>query len=202
MLPVPHFSIPRGRFSIALLFLRIFTYLFFFSPTRCLLREYISLLLCPGLGSAGVQIRTITNLFKVPNLSAHMPRTSAVDIRMDGRDKRRKHSPSSEGSKLNIDYLLNSSRAGGSSHQGTTSSSANRHARSTSSGGSSQSHSLQAAQEAGKKKSKDRPHECEMCGFSFGQRSDRNKHIRTVHFGERPYTCEYCSQSFGEKGNL
>lgn len=51
-------------------------------------------------------------------------------------------------------------------------------------------------------KSSDRPFECHICQFSFAQRSDRNKHIRTVHYRERPFMCDYCHQSFGEKGNL
>jgi len=49
---------------------------------------------------------------------------------------------------------------------------------------------------------KDRPFACEICQFPFAQRSDRNKHIRTVHYGERPFSCQYCNQRFGEKGNL
>lgn len=53
-----------------------------------------------------------------------------------------------------------------------------------------------------KMKSKERPYECNICHFSFAQRSDRNKHIRTVHYRERPFVCEHCSQTFGEKGNL
>lgn len=117
----------------------------------------------------------------------------------DRRDKRRKP-PSSittansakPSSKLNIDYLLNSSRTMTSSVPDKTSATYTRHGVPP---------SFNAIPKP-KRKSKERPHECEMCGFSFGQRSDRNKHIRTVHFRERPYSCEYCSQSFGEKGNL
>lgn len=91
------------------------------------------------------------------------------------------------GSKLDIQYLLN----GPTQTTSTPSSNA-----ANSSGQASTSRSRQLA------KSKDRPYACEICNFPFAQRSDRNKHVRTVHFGERPFVCPHCNQTFGEKGNL
>lgn len=94
---------------------------------------------------------------------------------------------SNTGSKLDIEYLLN-----GPSHN----SSLNLSNEPTSSGQVASSRSRQPV------KSKDRPYACEICNFPFAQRSDRNKHVRTVHFGERPFVCPHCNQTFGEKGNL
>lgn len=119
-----------------------------------------------------------------------MQRTSEYKSAMS--DKRRKSGPGP--SKHDIDFILNnpqsSSAHASSRHSGVVrgSSASNR-----------RSHNRP---EVSKRKSKDRPYECDICGFSFGQRSDRNKHIRTVHLGERPFTCTYCNQTFGEKGNL
>lgn len=119
------------------------------------------------------------------------------DARSDGREKRRKPASRASSSKFDIDYLLNS-RPPTSAHAGSSRSGQSSRAHS----GATSSAPIHIHHETSKRKSKDRPYECEVCGFSFSQRSDRNKHIRTVHLGERPFTCSYCSQSFGEKGNL
>lgn len=120
------------------------------------------------------------------------------DGRPDGHERRRKQAAHTTASKLDIDYLLNS-RPPSASTQPSSSRSVQPSRASSSSSHAPQIH---IHHDSSKRKSKDRPFECEICGFSFSQRSDRNKHIRTVHLGERPFTCSYCSQTFGEKGNL
>lgn len=100
------------------------------------------------------------------------------------------------GSKHDLQYILNS--------QGAASSASSSYTPLENAPASAHSASLTPASSSRQKRSKstDRPFECHICHFSFAQRSDRNKHIRTVHFRERPFMCEYCHQTFGEKGNL
>lgn len=119
----------------------------------------------------------------------------------DGEPSRvRQARPPSSRSKLDIGYLLNSSGSGaGPSQQSYTPVDMNLEppaSQSSASIGSSSSRPHPKAPQ------KERPYECEICHFPFAQRSDRNKHVRTVHFRERPFSCQYCSQTFGEKGNL
>ncbi|CAN8065504.1 unnamed protein product [Agarophyton chilense] len=47
-----------------------------------------------------------------------------------------------------------------------------------------------------------RKYPCPICGATFAQNHDAQKHRRTVHDKLRPFTCEICGSSFGEKGNL
>lgn len=49
---------------------------------------------------------------------------------------------------------------------------------------------------------KKRVYTCDQCGRKFLQRSDRNKHEKTVHFKERKCYCKICGVGFGEVGNL
>lgn len=149
-----------------------------------------------------------------------MPRTP-LDPAMSNRKDTRKRASSSRQmpSKLDINYLLNfrpsdSSKNLNPSHP--SSSSSQKHPVSSPIHSTTIHESINresedfpilpmpvpAVHDFTKRKSKDRPHKCETCGFSFGQRSDRNKHVRTVHLRQRPFSCFYCSQTFGEKGNL
>lgn len=134
------------------------------------------------------------------------------DIKMsDKRGERKKDSGrASSSSKHDIDYLLNRRVTSSSSTpstnspqhgQGVSSPTTHQGQASSSTAQGSSSNTAHYV-DASKRKSKERPYECEICKFSFGQRSDRNKHVRTVHLRERPFTCHYCSQTFGEKGNL
>lgn len=104
--------------------------------------------------------------------------------------------PRNPGSKHDLQYILNSQGAASSASSSYT----------PLENGPTSGHSAQltpaSASRQKRSKSTDRPFECHICHFSFAQRSDRNKHIRTVHFRERPFMCEYCHQTFGEKGNL
>eukprot|EP00171_Calliarthron_tuberculosum_P014462 IDg14462t1 len=81
-----------------------------------------------------------------------------------------RHSKTSS-SKHDIGYLLNSH--GASSASASTGRATGRATRSSTTANVSDSRTVL------KRKSKDRPHECETCQFSFAQRSDLGKHIRT-----------------------
>ena len=45
-------------------------------------------------------------------------------------------------------------------------------------------------------------YECQVCGKSFTQQSNCNKHIKFVHEKKRNYKCEICVKSFGQKNML
>ena len=48
----------------------------------------------------------------------------------------------------------------------------------------------------------EKPFRCEICQSCYKQKSDLNKHIRTVHENEKPFKCEICHSCFGRKSNL
>lgn len=43
---------------------------------------------------------------------------------------------------------------------------------------------------------------CPRCDAKFGQKSNLNKHIRTVHENRRPFVCDRCPSTFGHKNLL
>lgn len=51
---------------------------------------------------------------------------------------------------------------------------------------------------------KERPYACPQddCSSRFGQKSDLNKHFKTVHQKIKPYACPECGLTFGHRGNL
>ena len=50
-------------------------------------------------------------------------------------------------------------------------------------------------------KSKDRPHECDICKKAFFSRDNLKSHIKS-HQEERPYPCSMCTSSFKTKYSL
>ena len=47
----------------------------------------------------------------------------------------------------------------------------------------------------------ERPHQCQICGKSFTQKSSVITHIQT-HMGKKPYNCEVCGKSFSRNSDL
>ena len=43
---------------------------------------------------------------------------------------------------------------------------------------------------------------CQVCYKIFTQKSDLNRHIKSVHQGEKPYPCADCGKDFSQKVHL
>ena len=49
---------------------------------------------------------------------------------------------------------------------------------------------------------KKKPFKCDICDYSFSQKSDLKKHHESVHEGKRPFKCEICEKTFNRKTNM
>ena len=45
-------------------------------------------------------------------------------------------------------------------------------------------------------------HICPYCQKRYSRSYDRNRHVKTVHFGERPHQCPHCNRAFGRSSHL
>ncbi|CDF39023.1 unnamed protein product [Chondrus crispus] len=44
--------------------------------------------------------------------------------------------------------------------------------------------------------------QCEVCGLSFAKRSNKSRHVQTVHDGLKQFECDLCGQKFAHKADL